>query len=201
MDILICVLILFFLSVSAFAFFLLIHILVIKTEQVTEFLAVTDWFGRYSKISQRIRLKSFVVSKTRAAYKYKPIREMLKAFGQLFEEDFEKLFPKLQPGVTYRVVTHYNNIMEKAAAEHKIVLIGKAKKLHTRFLKEIRPLVGLRDYRIIKQCFRKQSNKDRCCEKCDEHQKCQCQKGGICKRLLIKIFREYFFVVDNSENK
>lgn len=187
-------------AVSGAALIFLFYIIFGRTKQVTEFLAVTNWFG-YSKISQKIRFNSIVVEKTRAAYKNKPILEMVREFGRLFREDFEKLFPKLQPGVKYRVVTHYSDVIQKAVAEHKIVLIGEPKEMTTRFLKEIRPLVGWRDYRIIKRCYRKEPNIDRCCENCDKYEKCLCRKGEVCKRMATKIFYEFNFVLADKPEK
>lgn len=186
-------------AVSGAALIFLFYIIFGRTKQVTEFLAVTNWFG-YSKISQKIRFNSIVVEKTRAAYKNKPILEMVREFGRLFQEDFEKLFSELQPGVKYRVVTHYVNVMQKAVDEHKIVLICKPKEITKRFLKEIRPLVGWRDYLMIKRCYRKYPNIDRCCEKCGKYEKCLCRKGVVCKHIATKVFYEYNFVLADSNN-
>ncbi len=197
MRILGCILFWNSIFISASAIFVLLLIKV-KTKQVTEFLAVTNWFGFYSKISQKIKRDSDIVKMTRVSYKNKPIREEISEFGRLFREDFEDLFAKLEPGVHYRVVTHYSGAIRKAVDEHKIVLIDEPKLKTRRLLSEIKPLVSRKDYRLIKRCFRKKPNIERCCENCEKRKKCQCRKGGSCKLAILKKFYEYNFVITDN---
>ena len=46
------------------------------TYNITNFLCVCNWFGKYTKISQRIRSKS-VVEEIREKYRDMPIREQI----------------------------------------------------------------------------------------------------------------------------
>ena len=114
--------------------------LVCHTYNVTDFLCVCNWFGKYMKISQRIRNKS-VVEEIHEKYRNMPIREQIAEYGRLFEADFNELFDKLQPGIHYRVTTHYKRVMERAIADGKIKLICPVKELKNRTLRELKPLL------------------------------------------------------------
>lgn len=159
----------------------------------TTFLCTIKWFTKYTIISQRFFLISMEILEIRRKYKEKTVREMLSKFDQLFREDFEEMFTKLEYGVHYRVVTHYADVMDKAVKENKIRYIKEPKLNVARLLKEIRPLVGWKDYRIIKRCLKANPNIGRCCDKCSRFEKCQCRKGGVCRRSAFKKFYEYNF--------
>lgn len=162
------------------------------TKNVTDFLCLCNWFGKYIKISQRIRSRS-LVEEIREKYRNMPIREQVAEYGRLFEADFNELFDKLQPGVHYRVTTHYKRVMEKALNEGKIRLLCPAKELTNRTLRELKPLLGNRDYRLARKCFRKNPQVVRCCEKCRRVKVCQCRHGGICYVISEKGFAMYDF--------
>lgn len=163
------------------------------TYNITNFLCVCNWFGKYTKISQRIRIKS-VVEEIREKYRDMPIREQIAKYGRLFESDFNELFDKLQPGVHYRVTTHYKHVMEKAITNGQIKLLCPVKELKNRTLRELKPLLGSRDYRLARECVRKSPQVIRCCDKCKRISVCQCRHGGICSVISEKGFARYDFV-------
>lgn len=163
------------------------------TYNITNFLCVCNWFGKYTKISQRIRSKS-VVEEIREKYRDMPIREQIAEYGRLFESDFNELFDKLQPGVYYRVTTHYKHVMEKAITNGQIKLLCPVKELKNRTLRELKPLLGRRDYRLARECVRKSPQVIRCCDKCKRISVCQCRHGGICSVISEKGFARYDFV-------
>ena len=163
------------------------------TYNITNFLCVCNWFGKYTKISQRIRSKS-VVEEIREKYRDMPIREQIAEYGRLFESDFNELFDKLQPGVYYRVTTHYKYVMEKAITNGQIKLLCPVKELKNRTLRELKPLLGSRDYRLAIECVRKSPQVIRCCDKCKRISVCQCRHGGICSVISEKGFARYDFV-------
>ena len=163
------------------------------TYNITNFLCVCNWFGKYTKISQRIRSKS-VVEEIREKYRDMPIREQIAEYGRLFESDFNELFDKLQPGVYYRVITHYKHVMEKAITNGQIKLLCPVKELKNRTLRELKPLLGSRDYRLARECVRKSPQVIRCCDKCKRISVCQCRHGGICSVISEKGFARYDFV-------
>lgn len=115
------------------------------------------------KISQRIRNKS-VVEEIHEKYRNMPIREQIAEYGRLFEADFNELFDKLQPGIHYRVTTHYKRVMERAIADGKIKLICPVKELKNRTLRELKPLLGRMDYRLARKCVKKNPQAIRCCD-------------------------------------
>ena len=156
--------------------------LVCHTYNVTDFLCVCNWFGKYMKISQRIRNKS-VVEEIHEKYRNMPIREQIAEYGRLFEADFNELFDKLQPGIHYRVTTHYKRVMERAIADGKIKLICPVKELKNRTLRELKPLLGRMDYRLARKCVKKNPQAIRCCDKCKRISACQCRhiRKRICK--------------------
>ena len=163
------------------------------TYNITYFLCVCNWFGKYTKISQRIRIKS-VVEEIREKYRDMPIREQIAEYGRLFESDFNELFDKLQPGVHYRVTTHYKHVMENAITNGQIKLLCPVKELKNRTLRELKPLLGSRDYRLARECVRKSPQVIRCCDKCKRISVCQCRHGGICSVISEKGFARYDFV-------
>ena len=163
------------------------------TYNITNFLCVCNWFGKYTKISQRIRIKS-VVEEIREKYRDMPIREQIAEYGRLFESDFNELFDKLQPGVHYRVTTHYKHVMENAITNGQIKLLCPVKELKNRTLRELKPLLGRRDYRLAIECVRKSPQVIRCCDKCKRISVCQCRHGGICSVISEKGFARYDFV-------
>lgn len=163
------------------------------TYNITNFLCVCNWFGKYTKISQRIRIKS-VVEEIREKYRDMPIREQIAEYGRLFESDFNELFDKLQPGVHYRVTTHYKHVMENAITNGQIKLLCPVKELKNRTLRELKPLLGSRDYRLARECVRKSPQVIRCCDKCKRISVCQCRHGGICSVISEKGFARYDFV-------
>lgn len=163
------------------------------TYNITNFLCVCNWFGKYTKISQRIRSKS-VVEEIREKYSDMPIREQIAEYGRLFESDFNELFDKLQPRVHYRVTTHYKHVMEKAITNGQIKLLCPVKELKNRTLRELKPLLGRRDYRLARECVRKSPQVIRCCDKCKRISVCQCRYGGICSVISEKGFARYDFV-------
>ena len=150
--------------------------LVCHTYNVTDFLCVCNWFGKYMKISQRIRNKSA-------------------EYGHLFEADFNELFDKLQPGIHYRVTTHYKRVMERAIADGKIKLICPVKELKNRTLRELKPLLGRMDYRLARKCVKKNPQAIRCCDKCKRISACRCRRGGICSIISEKGFARYDFEI------
>lgn len=160
---------------------------------ITNFLCVCNWFGKYTKISQRIRSKS-VVEEIREKYRDMPIREQIAEYGRLFESDFNELFDKLQSGVHYRVTTHYRRVMDKAITDGKIKLLCPVKVLKNRTLRELKPLLGSKDYRLVRKCVRKNPQLIRCCEKCKRISACQSRHGGICSVISEKGFARYDFV-------
>lgn len=163
------------------------------TYNITNFLCVCNWFGKYTKISQRIRIKS-VVEEIREKYRDMPIREQIAEYGRLFESDFNEVFDKLQPGVHYRVTTHYKHVMENAITNGQIKLLCPVKELKNRTLRELKPLLGRRDYRLAIECVRKSPQVIRCCDKCKRISVCQCRHGGICSVISEKGFARYDFV-------
>ena len=163
------------------------------TYNITNFLCVCNWFGKYTKISQRIRIKS-VVEEIREKYRDMPIREQIAEYGRLFESDFNEVFDKLQPGVHYRVTTHYKHVMENAITNGQIKLLCPVKELKNRTLRELKPLLGSRDYRLARECVRKSPQVIRCCDKCKRISVCQCRHGGICSVISEKGFARYDFV-------
>lgn len=168
--------------------------LVCHTYNVTDFLCVCNWFGKYMKISQRIRNKS-VVEEIHEKYRNMPIREQIAEYGRLFEADFNEIFDKLQPGIHYRVTTHYKRIMERAIADGKIKLICPVKELKNRTLRELKPLLGRMDYRLARKCVKKNPQAIRCCDKCKRISACQCRRGGICSIISEKGFARYDFEI------
>ena len=118
MDIILNFIAVIFFSISIFELYRLCYIMK-HTHNITDYLCVCDWFGKYTKISQRIRNKS-VVEEIHEKYRNMPIREQIAEYGRLFEADFNELFDKLQPGIHYRVTTHYKRVMERAIADGKI---------------------------------------------------------------------------------
>lgn len=165
------------------------------TENITEFLCVCNWFGKYTKISQRIYNQS-VVDEIQGKYKNMPIREQIAEYGRLFEEDFSMLFEKLHSGIHYRVVTHYSALMEQAAANGKIRLLSPPVKLKRRTLRELKPLLGRQDYRLAKSCIMHCPHLKRCCEKCKRRSVCKCKRGGICPKGMDKAFVRYDFTIE-----
>lgn len=182
------------LSFSFVGIFRLLYI-VTHTENVTEFLCVCNWFGKYTKISQRIHNQS-VVDEIQRKYRNMPIREQIAEYGRLFEEDFSKLFDKLHSGIHYRVVTHYSALMEQAAADGRIRLLSPPVKLKKRTLRELKPLIGRRDYRLAKSCIMHCPHLKRCCEKCKRRGVCKCKRGGICPKGMDKAFVRYDFTIE-----
>ena len=192
MDIILNSLIVISLSISFVELYRLCYIIK-QTHNITDFLCVCDWFGKYTKISQRIRSKS-VVEEIREKYRDMPIREQIAEYGRLFESDFNELFDKLQPGVHYRVTTHYKHVMENAITNGQIKLLCPVKELKNRTLRELKPLLGSRDYRLARECVRKSPQVIRCCDKCKRISVCQCRHGGICSVISEKGFARYDFV-------
>ena len=192
MDIILNSLIVISLSISFVELYRLCYIIK-QTHNITDFLCVCDWFGKYTKISQRIRSKS-VVEEIREKYRDMPIREQIAEYGRLFESDFNELFDKLQPGVHYRVTTHYKHVMENAITNGQIKLLCPVKELKNRTLRELKPLLGRRDYRLAIECVRKSPQVIRCCDKCKRISVCQCRHGGICSVISEKGFARYDFV-------
>lgn len=166
-----------------------------RTKKITDYLSKTVWFKKYTIISQRVFLFSEEISLIQRRLKDKPIRELISEFNRLFREDFENLFTVLEPGVHYHVVTHYTDVMQKVVDENKIVLLKEPKLKTKRLIREIKPLVGWKDYRIIKRCFKANPRIERCCDKCRRFEKCKCRKGGICKHTSFKVFYEYDFML------
>ena len=82
--------------------------LVCHTYNVTDFLCVCNWFGKYTKISQRICNKS-VVEEIHEKYRNMPIREQIAEYGRLFEADFNELFDKLHRFLIENVDTELLN--------------------------------------------------------------------------------------------
>lgn len=167
-----------------------------STEVKTTFLCTIKWFTKYTLISQRPVLMLIFTIEIRRKYKNKPIREMLSEYNRQFREDFSKLFEHLERNVHYRVVTHYKDVMQAAVDEQKISLLDEPKLKAHRLVREIKPLIGWRDYRIIKKCLKANPNISRCCDNCKKLRKCQCTKGGVCKLSILKKFYEYDFVVN-----
>lgn len=192
MDMILNFLIVIFFSISFAELYRLCYIIK-HTHNITEFLCVCDWFGKYTKISQRIRSQR-VVEEIREKYKDMPIREQIAEYGRLFEADFNELFHKLQPGVHYRVTTHYKRVMEKAITGGKIMLICPVKELKNRTLRELKPLLGSKDYILARKCVKKNPQVSRCCDKCKRVSVCQCRHGGICSIISEKGFAQYDFV-------
>lgn len=172
----------------------------IQTKKVTEFLNLTNWFGVYTKITQRGFSSYIAFYKYRKEYSGKPIRELLSKFNFLFQADFEKLFEKLQPSVHYRVTTHYKAPIEKAVADGKIKLLSSVPQKEKRFLHELLPLLGFSNYRIMRKCVLHCPSTKRCCAKCRRYEKCQCRRGGSCPKVSEKVFVRYDFLLITDEN-
>ena len=193
MDIILNFIAVIFFSISIFELYRLCYIMK-HTHNITDYLCVCDWFGKYTKISQRIRNKS-VVEEIHEKYRNMPIREQIAEYGRLFEADFNELFDKLQPGIHYRVTTHYKRVMERAIADGKIKLICPVKELKNRTLRELKPLLGRMDYRLARKCVKKNPQAIRCCDKCKRISACQCRRGGICSLISEKGFARYDFEI------
>ncbi|MBS6587526.1 MAG: hypothetical protein KH345_15480 [Eubacterium sp.] len=123
MDIILNFIAVIFFSISIFELYRLCYIMK-HTHNITDYLCVCDWFGKYEQIAE---------------------------YGRLFEADFNELFDKLQPGIHYRVTTHYKRVMERAIADGKIKLICPVKELKNRTLRELKPLLGRMDYRLARK--------------------------------------------------
>lgn len=199
LNILMCVLIKISLAVSLVGIVILL-ILVFNTRRITTFLLVTNWFGRYYKISQSAVLSWTVTCQQKKLLKQRPVKAAIKAYGEMFAEDLRSLTGILKPGIHYRVITHYTNLMDDFIKNGDIELLCQPKivKGH-RFLKELRPLLGFKDYRIMKRCRKKSPVKERCCERCAKHKECQCRRGGVCSRAALKTFYQYDFTVTKSD--
>lgn len=171
----------------------------IETKKATEFLNLTNWFGVYTKITQS-EFRSYIAAyKYRKEYSGKPIRDILSKFNSIFQSDFEKLFDKLKPGIHYRVTTHYKVPIEKAAVDGKIKLLSSVPQTEKRFVHELLPLLGFRDYRIMRKCILYCPPAKRCCKQCCKYEKCQCRRGGICPKVSEKLFVRYDFIVIEDE--
>lgn len=194
MDIILIYLAVIGLSFSFVGIYRLLYI-VIHTENVTDFLCVCNWFGKYTKISQRIRSRS-VVEEIRKKCRDMPIREEIAEYGRCFEADFLELFDKLKPGIHYRVVTHYSRLMEQAVADGKIRLLYLPVEMKRRTLRELKPLLGRGDYKLAKSCIMHCPNLKRCCENCKRSDVCQCKRGGICPKGMDKVFVRYDFTIE-----
>ena len=181
---------------SSIAGLVILFLLAIRTDNVTDYLSITDWFGYFTKINQR-PLSSWIVScKLRKQYRDRPIREEIQGYGRIFRANFEILFDKLKPGVHYRVVTHYSALMEQAAADGRIRLLSPPVKLKRRTLRELKPLLGRQDFRLAKSCIMHCPHLKRCCEKCKRRSVCKCKRGGICPKRMDKAFVRYDFTIE-----
>lgn len=169
--------------------------LIKHTHNITDYLCVYNGSKKYSIISQRVHFNSQKIAAIRKEFRNRPIREQIAQFGREFEEDFDKLFDKLQPNVHYRVITHYKHLIENAVSDGRIKLISSPEDKKRRTLRELRPLLGIRDYLQARKCIRKNPHKIRCCKNCGKKVKCKCSRGGICRLASVKWFVQYDFIV------
>lgn len=200
LDTLTCVMINICLATASAGIIALLF-LAFTTRRITTFLLVTNWFRMYYKISQSALLSWEVTYKQRKQLKQKPVKAAIKAYGEMFAEDLKKLPGVLKADRHYRVTTHYTDLIDKFVESGEIELLCRPKIVNERrFLKELRPLLGCKDYRILKRCCKKNPAKDRCCEKCGAYEKCQCRRGDICPRTALKTFYQYDFKLTANRN-
>lgn len=165
-------------------------------QNITDYICVYTGRKKYHIISQRAFFDKYKLSQIRREFKERPIRDKIKAFGKHFEEDFELFFDKLKPNTHYRVITHYSQAIKKAAADGRITLIAEPKVIERRTLRELRRLLGFKDYKLARCCIKKKPHLKRCCDKCKRKENCKCRMGGVCKAASVKMFVQYDFVVN-----
>lgn len=185
----------FFAAITVLEIIYLIYFLK-HVRNLTDYICVYTGRKKYHIISQRAFFDKYKLSQIRREFKDRPIRDKIKAFGKHFEEDFELLFDELEPNTHYRVITHYSQAIKKAAADGHITLIAEPKLLKRRTLKELRPLLGFKDYKLARCCIKKKPHLKRCCDKCKRKENCKCRMGGVCKAASVKMFVQYDFVVN-----
>lgn len=173
--------------------------LALHTKKLTDFISVTNWFYAYKKLSQRVSHGYFTARKKQIDSENTTIRDSISEFGRLFGEDLERLLPLLETNTHYRVNTHYSDIINKAVEKNIIKLLREPIKLKRRMVHELRPLLGFKDYHIMKRCRKKSPAKERCCERCVKCKECQCKRGGVCSRAALKTFYQYDFMVAKSD--
>lgn len=181
----------------SFAGIVALIFIALNTRSITDFLCLTNWFGKYTKINQRIIKSCFATAELRWKYRHEPIKKKASAIGCAFKADFEKLFSNLETDKHYRVTTHYKAVMNKAKEDGLITYISEpAPQGKRRMIRELRPLIGWGDYMRIKRCILCRPQKKRCCEVCRRRIKCECKKGGVCLEACTKEFVRYDFVVN-----
>lgn len=171
--------------------------LVHNSRVISDFFVEVDFFGLYYKIAQRMCTRLHPPQKLETLLreqKNMPIREVIRSFEHMFEEDFAVAFGNLKPNRRYRIVTHstYANLIEQAEREGKIRFLKEKKFVVKRTLREVKPLVGAKDYRLLKKCVSGNPYIERCCSCCE---RCK-NNGAFCTRLIKdRSFYEYLFEV------